>query len=207
MKGWYGNREKHSLASRGISTREISYFVEYPEVIDYDEVEEIIVGFWFGSLKNNYSKFDFDKAFKRLNKRLEELVSEWGYLGVEMWKKHVEYDVIVDNLCEMNDNDFCKKYDEMIFSDSSEKEMDKFVFENSHDMMATSYVYDIMAELYEDTSNPPNDLQGKIILMDRLVHATHDRGSIWYGDEGYGFIDIDMLRDKTEKVWEQHKTI
>lgn len=51
MKGWYGNTHKHSLASRGISTREIKYFVDYPEVIDYSEIEEIIVGFWFASLK------------------------------------------------------------------------------------------------------------------------------------------------------------
>ena len=203
MKGWYGSRQAHSLASRGISTREISYFVEYPEVIDYNEVEEIIIGFWFGSLKNDFSKFDFEKAFKKLNERLEELASDWGFLGAEMWKKHVAYDVIVDDLCYM-DKDFCKQYDKMIYDNLGEKEITEFVFNNVqndyYDGESTPQFH-VIKELYKETLNPPRDVQEKIILMDRLVHATHDRGSIWYGDEGYGFIDIDMLRGKVESVW------
>lgn len=207
MKGWYGNTHKHSLASRGISTREIKYFVDYPEVIDYSEIEEIIVGFWFASLKNDFSKFDFDLAFKNMNEILEKVASEWGYLGVEKWKEHVDYGIIVDNLC-YSDKDFCEKYDDMIYGDSSEKEMDIFVFNYSHDFeYFDKKEYAIVGELYKETLNPPEKLQEKIILMDKLVNLTHDRGSIWHGDGMYGFIDIPKLRNKVEMTWTHTKTI
>ena len=207
MKGWYGNKHRHSLASRGISTREMRYIVEYTQTIDYNEPEEIIVGFWVSSLKNDYSNFDFDKAFSRLNKTLQERSAEWGYLGIEAWKKVVEYDVIVDNLC-FEDEVFCTKYEELVNSDSSEKEMDKFVFEYTHNLSVADSdmfevgIYNNIFDLYKQTLNPPRTLREKIILMDKLVNATHDRGSIWDGDDGYGFIDIPQLRKKVEKAWE-----
>lgn len=143
-----------------------------------------------------------------MNEILEKVASEWGYLGVEKWKEHVDYDMVVDNLCNSEDGNFCEKYDEMIYNDSSEKEMDIFVFNYSHNFeYFNKKEYAIVGELYKETLNPPNNLQDKIILMDRLVNLTHDRGSIWHGDGMYGFIDIPKLRNKVETTWNQSKTI
>lgn len=73
-KGWYGNSYKHNLASRGISTKDIKDVIQYPEVIDYSNASEIIVGFWSTNISNDYSKFDFDKAFVVLNNQLTDYI-------------------------------------------------------------------------------------------------------------------------------------
>lgn len=73
-KGWYGNKHKHSLASRGITTKDIKDVIQYPEVIDYNNASEIIVGFWSANISNNYSKFDFDRAFLVLNNQLSDYI-------------------------------------------------------------------------------------------------------------------------------------
>ena len=76
MKGWYGHRHKHSLASRGILTKDMKDIIQYPEVVNYNDLEEVIIAFWLANIKNDYSNFDFDKAFKNIKEELIQYIEQ-----------------------------------------------------------------------------------------------------------------------------------
>ena len=129
MKGWYGNRQAHSLASRGISTREIeSKVLLTRRQLDVADIDEI---YSFGKLYKNlfYNKIidvayeiwlydnvlykierDFDKGESnvedyldiKLNDNTEEYLDDvWGYKNIENLDT-ITYKAIYNNIDEHN---------------------------------------------------------------------------------------------------------
>lgn len=173
MKGWYGNSHKHSLASKGIKTKYTSNGIRN---IDYSNPKEIFFGFWKANIDNNYSYFDFDRAF------------DIGSEQVEMWLGQVSYspEEIVNEFEDKNGN---------FIEDNEGEGFGRGL------LMYRDYR---LAKIYLQLKNPPIKLQEKIFLMDKLIHMTHACGSIWveYNEEWCEDIDIDVdeLREEFERT-------
>jgi len=99
-RGWHGERRRHQLAARGISTREqvlrargvLEDIAEYPDSIsiDYNDPEEIFALFWACSQANDFSNFDFDQAFDRALGRVYSQLKMHGLLGAEEYQEYLE---------------------------------------------------------------------------------------------------------------------
>jgi len=109
MKGWYKHPREHALAAKGISTKKrmeakgvVADLVKFPtEDIDYWDMQEVFTLFWVSSLSNNFSKFNFDKAFDFIENTIKQRLNEHGAFG---WDKYLEYieelygeDLTIDN--------------------------------------------------------------------------------------------------------------
>jgi len=207
-KGWYGNRYGHSLASRGISVKQIKEIYEFPEVIDYSNPEEMIVAFWLASLNNDFSNFDFKKAFDRACAEVEF----YGDQIFQVRKDLNSYQDVIDHAKYGNHEDR-KDVESIVKEIGLEKYMKEDADKDEYDeKYGTKFLnpdyddYEIMnrdvefAEymiwLKKEIENPMT-LQDKISLMDSLIYMQHTTGSIW--DD----FDVEELREEFEKKYER----
>ena len=167
-----------------------------PEINYYDP-EEVFPAFWEGNIKRDYGCFDFDKAFDELLMPLYDRLAEHGMLGrencieykTEMWYpmdilgEHLDY-FIVDNpfiqvskeeILEAIMNLHCKRYEDEFGDDPTFMDLKK---------------------TYEMMKSPPEEEKEKAILMDRVIDAAHQTGSIW--DD---MVDVEDLRVEFEKKY------
>jgi len=204
MKGWYGNRYGHSLASCGIKTKgkllsweegfdwlsdmydwEIKMYKDiycFPEVINYNNSEEIVIGFWFSSLKNDFSKFDFEKAFSNLYQDVKNYAQFnidciYGFSNPEKEKPSLDF---LYSLYNNNKKEYNNMIREVISLDS------------------TPEYFDLMNEI----KNRNNILKDNIILMDKVIHTQHHSRGDWVLEGNDGFLDIDTIRAKTEQFYQ-----
>lgn len=166
MKGWYGNKQAHSLASRGIRIKDIKDIIKFPEVIDYLNPEEIIVGFWIANIKNDYSNFNFDKAFDNAECMLQ-----------------YQAEMVFDDYPDITPEDVVYCYENNIEMKSIYGEYGIFIRDYN------------MAKLYLKVKDRPIKLIDKIILMDEIIHLEHATGSIFWDDKEDSWLDIDQIRD------------
>ena len=165
-KGWYGNLQKHSLASRGISTKDIKDIIQFTEVIDYSNSSEIIIGFWVSNIKNDYSKFNFDKAFLTLEKDLTNYIKTF----------------------DVTDKDLSKLMGKEIIPDS---EMYDMVLEYGID----SLFFDAMSLRDKIINRNKGDLKKNIFLIDNAINLEHMSGSVLFDNTESDWLDIEKLRD------------
>lgn len=213
MKGWFGDKFKHSLASKGISARQIKDIYNFPTTINYDDPEEFISAFWIASLKNDFSDFDFEKIFDFTKEVLKPRLNRYGYLSFEEFYNDPEsygnINVIAEEYIDEKDW-FREKYSEAFyngfFSDELHKEYAKDVYntinvERSLSLAGLDPEYDKLFKTYKELENSPNTLREKIILMDKLVDLQHHRYSIWMDKYYDDYLDIEKLRDEFEKKY------
>lgn len=170
MRGWYGNKQKHSLASRGISTKDMKDIIQYPKVIDYNNDSEFIVGFWIANIKNDYSKFDFDKAFDKTETMLQ-----------------YQAEIVFDDYPDIT-------FEDVVYCYENNIEM-KTVF-GEYGIFVRDYN---MAKIYLKVKDRPIKLIDKIILMDEIIHLEHATGSVFWDDKEDSWLDIDQLREDFDK--------
>jgi len=99
-KGWYGDRQKHSMASRGISTREIENRAliskRHLEIADIDEI------------------YAFGKLYKNLfyNDRKKIAYEIWVYDNIlyKIERNFNEGESIVEDYLDIKLNDYTQKY-------------------------------------------------------------------------------------------------
>lgn len=207
MKGWYGNRYGHSLASRGISVRQIKDIYNFPEVIDYEDPEEFIVAFWIASLKNDFSEYNFDKVFRYTQGILTERMNRYGYLSFEEFYMDFNADFnimpLADDYCEVYDW-FGKKHENDCLKQNVTYEMAIDVYnilnkDREESLAGIDPTYDKLFEIYNEMEELPTNLRDKIIFMDKIIDIQHHRGSIWEDNEFYDPLDVEELRNKFER--------
>lgn len=170
MKGWYGNTKKHSLASRGISTKDMKDIIQYPEVIEYKNASEIIVGFWISNINNDYSKFNFDKAFGVIKNQLNDYVNVFG-IDKEVLEK------IYDN-----------EYDE------------DEIYDLQNEYGFGSELIEVMEYIHKINYRDPNNLKGNISLLDNIIHLEHMNGGMLWDEETNDWLYVDSLREDFGKT-------
>lgn len=178
-KGWYGNSQKHSLASRGITTKiELNYYKNKGELVFFD--------FWKANIKNDYSVFDFESAYEFFRETLEDKLAQFGQRGFDEWNGQMD-EYAVEYMEEVLINQGIEPDDE--YGDKWEKQIYQFYEEDRKNGLKGEYVKE-WNELLDKINNPPINHLEKILLMDRLIHMEHENGEIF---------NIDSLRDEFDK--------
>lgn len=208
MRGWHGNSYAHSLASKGISVRQLKDISNFPETIDYDDPEEFISAFWIASLKNNFSNFDFDKVFRITIQELHSRMNRYGYLSFEDFYHDYNAEFNALELAEYYYTDldfkwFSDKYRDDILKQRVTYEMFLDVYDivnkdRGESLAGLDPTYDKLFKIYKEMKELPTNLTDKIILMDKLIDLQHHRGSIWEDNEYFHAIDIEKLRNEFE---------
>jgi len=178
MKGWYGNKQQHCLASMGIRTKEIKDIIQYPDIINYLSSEEIIIGFWNASVNNDFSRFNFDKAFENLEDEMTDYVkehgrNEYGYNG-----KYI--DDIINKKIDIDDCEFNIASILCIVEIRNIKSRKNGIYTFDNEKYYTKKEFDIL-------------------LMDRIIDLQHRSGSVLKDNE-FEFINIEKLRKKFEET-------
>ena len=177
---WKGESRRHSLARKGIKTARNP--MQSMGKINYKNPKSLFFAFWKANIENDYSNFDFDKAFKEGIK----VAKFWGsqaHLDVwNLYTKQYGYDSIFED----------PRLDEWI----EDREMTlREVIAEDHRIMNRDLEF---ADLIHRLQNPPLELKEKIYLMDELIHTTHVTGTIWM-DEFNEKIDVEELREEFDQ--------
>lgn len=206
MKGWFGKSEQHSLTSRGISVRQMKDIYNFPEVIDYHNPEEMFVAFWIASLKNDFSRFDFDKAFAEIM----DVIEMYGeQIFQERHDLNTQQDVLDHSTYGNYENR--KEVEELVKEIGLKKYLDEYANKDEYD---EEYGSKYLNPDYDDTHimsrdiefaeeiislkkelSEPMTLKDKIILMDNFIDYQHSTGSIW--DE----FNVDELREEFDRKY------
>jgi len=225
-RGWPGESRRHALAARGISFRANAVFRPYRPTgpIDYGEPEEVFKAFWKASLEDDWSDFDFKKAFEEALPLFREELAQHGALGGEEFLRYA-IDRYADNEStfteimasmpstgEHPENEIL----ELLEPDDSLKLI--AVLEDDdydaigRDLMiriadaATDVIWDTfhtypefrnMLKIYEVLQNPPSRLSEKIALYDSIIDTQHRSGSIWE----YKSVDVTRLRREFQEQY------
>jgi len=180
MKGWYGNPHKHSLASRGISTKSMKDVIQFPEIVNYRDSEEVITAFWSASIKNDFSNFDFEKAFKLLREEMLEYVGNYGYS--EYGYRSEQINNFITGKEEVDDYEFNIASMESIWNIQyidSRKSDNKYTFDNK---------------------NHHTKKEFDILLIDRIIDLQHISGSVLKDKYGDKHLDIEKMREKFDET-------
>lgn len=164
MKGWYGKSQQHGLASRGISSKTIKDVIQFPEVLDYNSSSEIIVGFWISSIKHDFSKFDFDKAFKTFEEQLTNYIQ-----------------MASDGITE-------EEIREVYFNDEDD------LMDLTMEYGIGSEVFNAIDLKDRIRDRDRYNLQSNIVLFDDVVHTEHQSGGVLWDNTEMWWIDIEKLR-------------
>ena len=97
MKGWYGNRQKHALASKGVRSKgslstmeredrafwldkEMGLLKSNPESINWEEVDEIYDSMGIGKKPKEYNEYDSRTLIKiwNVHYKMFNNISSWG---------------------------------------------------------------------------------------------------------------------------------
>jgi len=206
---WFGNRYGHSLASRGISVRQLKDIKHFPETINYDDPEEFISAFWIASLNNDFSDFDFEKVFEMTKEDVASRLNRYGYLSLEEFINDPDVTLntgcLVENYFEEYEWFKEKHYDDF-WDDNITDEMIKDTYKVLNQDKGERWSgfdpeYDLLYKFYkENLVEFPIRLQDKIILMDKIIDLQHHRGSVWRDKDGR-FLDIERMRNKFEEYY------
>lgn len=201
MKGWFNNKYGHSLASRGISVKQLKDITYFPETIDYEDPEEFISAFWIASLKNDFSNYNFDKVFDYTNEILENRLNRYGYLSFDefytdenYWNiKYLAEDYIISY------DWFAKNHEEDYYKNKVTRKMAKDIYDSINEdrdksLAGLDPVYDKLFDIYKDIQKQPTETIDKILLMDKMIDLQHHRGSIWVDEPLPKISDIDGLK-------------
>ncbi|MHA1285912.1 MAG: hypothetical protein ACTSPB_00785 [Candidatus Thorarchaeota archaeon] len=157
-QGWFNEREAHGLCARGIRVRPVkivppfvSPFVAEGKVkdvvlfptmsIDYYDPEEVFTLFWVSSLKNDFSSFDFDKAFNELDNRFKSKLAEHGYFG---WDEYLE------------------NQEEIFGSDLS---IENFAIKTDMTSVTVDEIYEAIAKALKDSFDFQQDVENDVQMM------------------------------------------
>lgn len=91
MKGWYGNRQGHSLASRGISTKSINK----------DDVHEKNIGI---NYQSDYNENEVDIIEYLVSERVADMVEE-GYSRGQLFSEEPDFNGWFEVHIEKDDSD------------------------------------------------------------------------------------------------------
>lgn len=160
------------------------------EEINYNDYEELIKAFWKANINQDYSNFDFNKAFESLENPFHSKVAEHGLLE---FKDFVEIDnefYDFDNLSE-----FEQKTDYIHITKEELKEViQKYRFEKNKETFEDLSSITNLKEIYEKIQVAKNgELSQKenVLLFDEVIHAEHETGFVLD-------LDIEELRDLFE---------
>lgn len=157
-KGWFNESEAHGLCARGIRVRPVKVvpplvspfvaegmvkdIITFPKVsIDYYDPEEVFTLFWVSSLRNDFSGFDFDKAFSELDDRFKCKLAEHGYFG---W------------------NEYLENQEELYGSDLS---IENFAIETDMTSVTVDEIYGAIAEGLKDDFDFQQDIENDVQMM------------------------------------------
>ena len=189
-RGWHRESRRHSLASRGIKTSNLSLKVGGKrEKIDYENPRSWIFAFWKANIEKDYSNFDFDKVFDYTKRMVDMYIfsntSETIYLPTKHpWEEAETLSV----------DEVMNRIDEA----ESISDMDDIFY----DIQAgSSLEWDVFVLAYY-MRHPPKDQRSKVLLVDNIIHVYHTGGSLFWDKAKDDFLDIEQLREEFEREYE-----
>lgn len=165
--------------------------------IDYFEVEEVFPAFWEGNIKRDYSCFDFERAFEKLQHIFYEKLLDHGINGIENCKDHWE------ELMAGVDSEAFKHFEiENPWISISKGELLDVVLEHICKRYRETFedepIFKDLKETYDKMILPPKEEKEKAILMDNVIDAVHHGGSLWED-----WADVETLRTEFEKKYSE----
>lgn len=163
------------------------------EEINYYIPQEVITRFWDCNIKQNYSNFDFIKAFESFESRIYQKVAEHGLLSYEDFEQAqdeiYDYDCL-EQLEQKTDYIQITKEDLKEAINKYKFERNKKEFEDYSSLQDLKKVYDkIQQAKCGELSQKEN-----VLLFDEVMHTEHETGLIFEDD-----FNIEELRAEFEK--------
>jgi len=206
-KGWPGESRRHAMAARGIPCRANAVFRPYRPTgpIDYTHGdEEWVMAFWKASIEDDWDEFNFEKVFALARQYMD------------MWRQHEIESIMDDNierayiyasdkavdgvLPGVGPIDIIFPVDDMYYDEDTESlqmAVAEMMVEEEEGLGRKPRGW---TKLREELNNPPKDIQGKIMLIDSIIHTQHWGGSL-LKDKDWEDLEIGPLRQKFEKTY------
>ena len=181
MKGWYGDKQAHSLASKGIKIgkkwyNKVDYYEANPDLVFFD--------FWKANIENDYSNFNFEVAYEMFRPVIEDKLAQFGQRGFERWYEQMN-DLSIEFMIEELENEGIEVDGD--FGEDFERQIYKFYEKDRIGYDITQKYVDEWNEILKLIDNPSQKELDKIILMDRIMHMTHEAGDLF---------DLEYLREE-----------
>jgi len=165
------------------------------ENLNYLDYEEVIKSFWEANIKQDYSGFDFIKAFESFENLIYSKVAEHGLLNYEDFEISQEdiydYDCLKEleqttDYIQITHEDLKKAIIEYKYKRNNE-EFNKPFYSNLQNLKK---IYDEIQKVKNNTLT----IKEMVFLFDKVIHTEHETGLIF---EDY--FNLEELREKFER--------
>ena len=173
------------------------------ETLDYYDYEELIKAFWSANIKQDYSNFDFIKAFESLENPIYQKLSEHGFLTIEDFEESQDEIYNYDCLKELEQiTDYIQ-----ITQEDLKKAIIEFKYKKNKEEFTTGMYsnLDELKKIYDKIQiAKTGEMERKemVLLFDEVIHAEHETGEVLDLGES-----ISSLKENFEKGLNQTSTL
>ncbi len=160
--------------------------------LNYYDDEEVIKAFWSANIKQDYTDFDFIKAFEEFENPIYRKLAEHGLIDLDAYKEQEQE--IYDYSC-LDDLGTETNY----ISISGEDLMGailEYKFNRMREAFKDYSAFDTLTEIYNKIQKAKNGetcLKEMVFLFDEVIHAQHETGNI------FDDLEIEKLREEFEE--------
>ncbi len=149
------------------------------EELNYHEYDEVVKAFWKANIKQDYSNFDFIKAFESFESLIYNKIAEHGFLSLEVFE---------ENQNEMYNYECLKELEQLTdYIQITQEDLKKVIIEykykiNKEEFTTGNYSnLDNLKECYDEIQKVKEGLlnhKEMVFLFDKVIHIEHETGLI-----------------------------